>query len=357
MVDPSEDEPIRPSFKGPAVTRFFWGFGATFLVSLLWPLSLLIWLPEYASLWIQNNPTFTLIHLTFFSGAIGLFASVLDLDQLRRLPGPLLASVLALLVGFVVIVSGLAYNDLVYRELSIYQQSPHATEVQEGLRKMWKEKGQDTDEYKKLLEEYKGLVKPPDSFGSVLQRCTPVAFVTLLMNWGFGVFWATYMWYIFVLGVLWALGYAKLNRLKDPRLVVTLAMITTWFPARLYGDWWQHCFVPGNAGMANPILAANLIIVVLILLLLVFYRVIHVLRFRVQAFTYFVFGLTLLVCLLMALGWTEPIFNLFEEGTRHGIFPFVAVTAVVLLIAVIVALSVLPIRGRSSDGGPGTSID
>ncbi len=364
MAVPIANESISAPFISPAVARFFWGFGPSFLVSLLWPLSLVIWLPQYASLWIQNNPTFTLIHLTFISGAVGLFASIVSLEPFRPLPMFVRFLFFGVLAVFVLVVTGFVYEDLVYRDVSAYQQKPEATKAQEDLRQYWKDHEQElsqlwkqkkpgSPEYARKLADFKEKTKPPGSFTEVRKRITPVAYVTLLMNWGFGVFVATYFWYIASLGVLFFFKRVNKDWLTDPRLVVALAMVATWFPARLYGDWWQHCFLPpSTAEAANPVFNATLIIAFLVLLLLIYYQVIGVLNFAPKAFTFFVFGLIAVVVVLSALNLTTPIFEFIEEGSHHGIFGFVAVGCVLLSIALVVAINVFPQPGPFQEGEP-----
>ncbi|MCU1266530.1 MAG: hypothetical protein JWM21_2848 [Acidobacteria bacterium] len=251
----------------------FWiGFGIPFVVALLFPFSVEFCLPRSTkpTRWIQNCPPFSVYMLAAFPIAMGIFtATIFNLKEINDINGfavktygsvwALYASITALLFLFG-LASKAVLHDFTSRPVGPYilrgARAVEAFDKEKKLRDAAKIIGvrsrHDRTSRRKRARESKPPSPSPEinaraeyqklvqlkSLGEIFKHGNLVAAAYLTVAWVGTVGCVFYFWYVAVL----VLSNQTLPVGTVTKLLMVFILLITWFPMRVYMDWYQNYF-------------------------------------------------------------------------------------------------------------------
>lgn len=251
----------------------FWiGFGIPFVVALIFPIAVEFCLPRSAkpSRWIQNCPPFSVFMLAAFPIAMGMFAATIfslkdvnDVDAFAvktyGTAWALYASLAALLFLFG-LASKAVLHDFTSRPIGPHilrgERAAEAFKMEKSLRDAAKIIGARsrrarTSSTKRAREskpkapslqinarsEYQKLVHL-SSLSEIFKHGNVVAGAYLAVAWLGTIGCVFYFWYVAVL----VLSNQSLPAGTVSKLLMIFILLITWFPMRVYMDWYQNYF-------------------------------------------------------------------------------------------------------------------
>ena len=290
------------SFRWPVIVAVFF-----FLAAASWLLAMFMTEQGDSGRYIQHNITFSIIHLTSFPLAAGLFTSVLIATEFPhkelKLPGKSKQSVqifavqifaFIILVIFHAIVVSLVDNDFFGQSAQPYEltgrDATTALTMEKGLRKNFTdlkstreklesefsdsiisrifqdklpENGKIRDKRDELslqmgtylgakkefdlkVEEYEKNLKPILGWKNSIAGWVGLALTAI-----YGCFAATVLWFGLMLIFLQSISSHTSKRSEREKLVVTFYLLSTWFPMRIYATWYQNYFLDNNDWWIN----------------------------------------------------------------------------------------------------------
>jgi hypothetical protein len=200
--------------------------------------------------WIRNNLSFSVFLITMFPVAVGTFVRTFNWKTLRRLP-PRLRRVL--LVGLVVF-AGLAIagalddvrqavkNRII--EPFSFRDFADTLGVERELRA---EVAKELKTPEEARAAYLRVEHPFTSVRDFLDRASAAAYWAVLLNLLSGVFLAVFFWHIIVLVLERARSGQQVSEDVYDSMVLVFGLLVTWFPMRLYAEWYINFGAPDPA--------------------------------------------------------------------------------------------------------------
>lgn len=237
----------------PPKTRAWLVAALVALFNLAYPLSVALRLPQAESeRWIKNDPTFNVFMTLIFFFVVGVFLASADFRPIQSLGRFKSASfsilaVLLLLSTFAV----LSTFDRPLLEPFLFKNSRAALEkeiqIRATIRKAHRnlDKIHDEAELKvakealdqartNAIESYKAEFPALETFGDLRSRGSFCAWLALAVNGIAGLFAAIVFWYLW--NIVLFRRFFKVG--SEEWIVLVVGLLTSWFPLRLYAEWY-----------------------------------------------------------------------------------------------------------------------
>lgn len=290
-------------------SRFVIGFLFTAAVSLSW-YAAVAWETGPAEFWdrVRIDVTFSFCHPIFFACAVGLFLAILDkavLDSIVVHFGRTLA--IRAIYGVALLSLVLTVLDFATRETAAYQIRPvpigfrevvartavapplmarayvRPLEIENDLKAIHARKTRleaikqptpreqaeltaTSRDYERSMAFFQQITAAP--YGRVFRVMNVAGLFVSLLTWAFLSFALLIIGYMFAtVAHHWPPGAELGRRIADARFMLMLGMVGTWFPLRIYGDYWNVYYLPTPPG--NPALFLLFAVWVIFLLIMI----------------------------------------------------------------------------------------
>lgn len=255
----------------PESCRCFWiGCGVTLCLALVWPLAALIWAGprQDAWRWIVGSTSWGFFPVFILPIVVGTFLALMPLSFFlpRRFGGERGAASYSALIVLVAVAAIFAVCDGYQGGLfPVYLQNAkeraQAYKYAYALRaKIIEKSGVERDNYLRGLtndtEALKymailGLTKAQHqaSFIAIVEKSPKnvwengniVGRISIVWNFLVAVFFAFCLWMV---GLIAARARYLPDEFRKDHLIVAMALLSLFFPARLFGTWYAHHFIP-----------------------------------------------------------------------------------------------------------------
>lgn len=224
--------------------RFGISWGITFVVALVFPIAILFneglpWTDRVR--WIQNNLSFSVFLLIPYPLAVGVFASTFRVKDFAQLPARLkvpFAGVLILLLSLALVT---VIQDALKKESTIapyeLRDASGALELERRMRAAVQAKiksgaGARAEYVADPRVRYFSSLQDLWARGSVATKWAKV------LHWMGSWFGVIFFWYLLVV-----VGSTRKTHPGKDRLILSFALLITWFPMRMYSEWYINFYV------------------------------------------------------------------------------------------------------------------
>jgi hypothetical protein len=269
---------IYPKEKGEP-TRFIIGLCVPFAISFLyWPI-ILLQAPSYSEgmVWLQNNPSLSVFQLVFLPIISGILMAGIDPKHLRGLfrankvlMGALIVILLAMGTLRVIQDSEEALTNRVIEPLEFRSKSDRALFAAKHaeLRKRV------PDTVEGICPELATQEKPPSTASACYKEFTLRHFggepVTLVSHGGIVSWWQRLLSLqaaVLVMFLVWYLLGSAFARSRPPKhtfeaIILCLAIAVSWFPLRLYSEWFVNFRSLGTLSSYGSMFLVGLVLLI-----------------------------------------------------------------------------------------------
>ncbi len=223
-----------------------------FVLAIIFPILVRLSLPAPdAGRWIRNNLSFSVFLVTMFPIAVGTFVRTFDPKPLRRLPPTLRQVLLFVLVVLVGLAATGAIDDLRQAannrtiEPYSFRDNAETLATEKALRGEVLRKTK-TPEEARLA--YLRVERPFVSVRDFVDRASAAAYWAVLLNLLSGAFLAVVFWHVMVLVLVRARSGQRVSDDVYDSTMLVFGLLVTWFPMRLYAEWYINFGAPEPAG-------------------------------------------------------------------------------------------------------------
>jgi hypothetical protein len=241
---------VVPATYRPRSRRAWIAFAVSTAIAFLYVLLVLLRCGMDGIRWLQNDPAVSIYAAVILPCLIFMLASMFDPSPLRSLrPNLRRALLFILVVGVVAAVCGVALDagragprpPFSYRDGTVQALADEST-ARARLPKPREVIASSSDAIKDLVHReragYLAGHPPFRSIGDLLARGSAVAVLGLLINLGAALFCLAGFWFALLL----LATRRRVHPVVYDRLVFIYLVAITWFPARLYSEWYLNFY-------------------------------------------------------------------------------------------------------------------